>query len=98
MKRLERGHKLKARNNGPVYTSMHKGIQSDRIFPRAKEHREVSCLSTNEFFEKIRNYYYYNFNYLLTLFGENIFCSFYYTCARMNMQCLPLVRNGCDMH
>lgn len=77
MKRLERNHKLEACNNGPVYTSMHKGIQSDCIFSRVKEHREVACSSMNEFFENIRNYYYYNFNSLLTLFGENFFCSFY---------------------
>lgn len=32
MKRLERNRKLKARNNGPAYTSMHKGIQSDPHF------------------------------------------------------------------
>lgn len=84
VKRLERGRKLKARNNSPAYTSMHKGIQSDRVFPPSKRARGVASLSANEFFEKICNYYNYNFNSLLTLlWGEHLLLHF--TCTRMNV-------------
>jgi len=100
MKRLERSCKLKVRNNGPAYTSMHKGVQSDQNFSRVKEHREVACLSTNEFFERIyiiNNILnmYYNYNFFHNFVWKEFF--FLFILHAHEYICLWPCKNGCDI-